>query len=215
MWIDLPWDGPGYQTTERDVPNEPLAAANLISALQHNRALRGLFFIQQLSFVWALTVVWLKYGPGNPLVALIAVAWTFALTPGLVAPVIRLLPPRCCQVRASERVLHHILGVEIFGRLLERSGWNRRNIYPTWGGSITRARLSFRALAARGGGGAHGACFAIHMLLAAAALLTRHRWGAFGILLPGVVVHLYPALLQRAIMLRLQPLLDRYNSWAP
>jgi hypothetical protein len=28
-------------------------------------------------------------------------------------------------------------------------------------------------------------------------------------LLPGVVAHLYPALLQRSIMLRLQPLLDK------
>jgi hypothetical protein len=31
-------------------------------------------------------------------------------------------------------------------------------------------------------------------------------------LLPGVVVHLYPVLLQRSIMLRLQPLLDNSGS---
>jgi hypothetical protein len=31
-------------------------------------------------------------------------------------------------------------------------------------------------------------------------------------LLPGVVVHLYPVLLQRSIMLRLQPLLEKTDS---
>jgi hypothetical protein len=43
-----------------------------------------------------------------------------------------------------------------------------------------------------------------------AALFLGHPWGALGILLPGVVVHLYPALLQRSIMLRVQPLLERH-----
>jgi hypothetical protein len=104
--------------------------------------------------------------------------------------------------------------VGTFERLLERSGWNRRNIYPAWGGPITRARLSFRALAARAGGGAHALCFAIHVLLAAAALLIGHPWAALWILVPGVVVHLYPALLQRSIMLRLQPLMDRQGTVA-
>jgi hypothetical protein len=47
------------------------------------------------------------------------------------------------------------------------------------------------------------------VLLAAVALFTGYPWGALWILLPGVVVHLYPVLLQRSIMLRLQPLLDR------
>jgi hypothetical protein len=47
---------------------------------------------------------------------------------------------------------------------------------------------------------------------AALAVLTGHAWGALWILLPGVVVHLYPVLLQRSIMLRLQPLLDKSGS---
>ena len=69
--------------------------------------------------------------------------------------------------------------------------------YPPWNGLV------------RGNASAHGACFAIHTLLAAVALFTGHPWGALWILLPGVVVHLYPVLLQRSIMLRLQPLLDK------
>jgi hypothetical protein len=100
-----------------------------------------------------------------------------------------------------------MLGVGFFGRLLERSGWNRNNAYlPT---SLTRDRLPLRVDAARGGMAAHGFCFALHVLLSAAALFTGHAWGALGILLPGVFLHLYPVLLQRAVMLRLQPLLER------
>ena len=59
----------------------------------------------------------------------------------------------------------------------------------------------------------HGICFAIHVLLAVLALFSRYPWSAaLWMLLPGVVVHLYPVLLQRSIMLRLQPLLDKTGS---
>jgi hypothetical protein len=76
-----------------------------------------------------------------------------------------------------------------------------------WGFSINRAGLPLRAQAARGGASAHGASFAVHLVLAALAFFTGYPWGAVWILLPGVVLHLYPALLQRAILLRLEPLL--------
>ena len=57
---------------------------------------------------------------------------------------------------------------------------------------------------------AHGTGFAIHVVLAVLALFTKRPWSAaLWMLLPGVVVHLYPVLLQRSIMLRLQPLLDK------
>ena len=153
-----------------------------------------------------------KMGPDHPAFALLVTFWTAFLTPGVAVPVLRRLPLRWRRVPVGERVLHRILGVGIFGWLLERSGWNRRNVYPAWGSSITRTRLPLRVLAARGGGGAHGVCFAIHTLLATVALFTGHPWGALWILLPGVVVHLYPVLLQRSIMLRLQPLLDKSGS---
>jgi hypothetical protein len=43
----------------------------------------------------------------------------------------------------------------------------------------------------------------------AVAFLTGHPWGTLWILVPGVALHLYPVLLQRSLMLRLQPVLDR------
>jgi hypothetical protein len=188
------------------------SSVDLVAALQHSRKLRTAYWSGMLFMAGCLIFFWFARGPDHPVFALLVIAWTAVLTPGIAVPLLRLLPPRWCRVPAGERVLHRILGVSIFGWLLERSGYNRRTVYPAWGFSITRTRLSFRALAARGGGGAHAACFAIHALLAALALFTGHPWGALGILLPGVVVHLYPVLLQRSIMLRLQPLMDKYGS---
>lgn len=158
-----------------------------------------------------LIVCWFNshVGPGQPVYAVLLVIWTFLLVPGVAIPVFLRVPRHWFQVPAGERVLHRALGVGMFGWLLDRSGYNRRFVYPMWEFPATRAGLPFRAEAARGGASAHGACFAIHIMLAAAALVTGYPWGALWILLPGVFVHLYPVLLQRSIMLRLQPLLDK------
>jgi hypothetical protein len=98
--------------------------------------------------------------------------------------------------------------VGVFGWLLNRSGYNRRFVQPMSGSFANRAGLTRRALAARMSASAHAACFGIHLALAVA-LFTGHTRGALWILWPGVVVHLYPVLLQRSIMLPLQPLLGQ------
>ena len=194
-------------------PSPTARSVDLVSILNRDTHAAVAYWIGMLIWAGVLIVWWFARGPDHPVCAVIVTIWTVVLTPGVAVPVLQRLPPRWCRVPAGERILHRILGVGIFGWLLERSGWNRRNIYPAWGFSITRTRLPFRALAARGGGGAHGTCFAIHTLLAAVALFTGHPLSAaLWMLLPGVVVHLYPVLLQRSIMLRLQPLLDKSGS---
>ncbi len=195
-------------------PSPKARTTDLVSALQHDRNVRRAYWIGMLFMAGVLIFCWFarKMGPGHPIFALLVTLWTAVLTPGVAVPVLRILPPRWCRVSAGEGVLHRLLGVRIFAWLLERSGWNRRNVYPAWGSSITRSRLPLRVLAARGGGGAHGVCFAIHALLAGIALFTRHPWGSLWILLPGVIVHLYPVLLQRSILLRLQPLMVKSAS---
>ena len=80
-------------------------------------------------------------------------------------------------------------------------------------GHGTKARLLSLERSALGGIIAHGTCFAVHLLVSAAALFAGHLWGALWILLPGVATHLYPVLLQRSIMLRLQPLLNERSTW--
>ena len=159
-----------------------------------------------------LICLWFARGPDRPIYGLLVATWTFGLGPGVAVPLMLRLPPRWHHVPARERVLHRMLGVGAFGWLLKRSGYNRRFVHPQWGFSINRAGLPFRAQAAQGGACAHGACFAIHIVLAVVALFTGHPWGALWILLPGVAVHLYPVLLQRAIMLRLQPLLGHRTT---
>jgi hypothetical protein len=159
-------------------------------------------------FAAALMVLWFRGKADHPVFGLLVTMWTGVLGPGLAIPVMLRLPPRWFRVPAGERVLHRLLGVEVFGWLLERSGYNRRLVHPQWGFSINRAGLPFRALAARGGASAHGASFVMHIALAVLAVSAGHRSGALWILLPGVAVHLYPALLQRSILLRLQPFLS-------
>ncbi len=157
-----------------------------------------------------LTVVWFVVGPSNPWCAVVAVGATFCLGPAVATPVMRRVPRQWFRVPTGERVLHRIVGVGIFGWLLDVSGWNRLVAKPMRGFSGKRAGLPSLEQGVRGNVSAHGTCFAIHVLLAGLALFSRHPWsGALWMLLPGVVVHVYPVLLQRSIMLRLQPLLDK------
>ncbi len=191
-------------------PSTKTRSRDLVSVLQHDRNVRLAYWTGMLIGAGVLMVFWFDrdIGPSHPVFALVLTIWTFVLTPGVAVPVLRRLPYRWFRVPVGERIIHRLLGVGIFAWLLERSGWNRRNVNPSWGSAITRNRLPLRVLAARGGIGAHGVCFSIHVLLGVVALVAGHPWGALWILLPGVVVHLYPVLLQRSILLRLQSLLN-------
>jgi hypothetical protein len=128
----------------------------------------------------------------------------------------RRVPRLWFRVPAGERVFHRIVGVGIFAWLLDVSGWNRHVLEPLRGFSGHRSGLRSLEQSARASAVSHGICFAIHVLLAVLALFSRHPWrgalrwsAALWLLLPGVVVHLYPVLLQRSILLRLQNLENR------
>lgn len=169
---------------------------------------------------WAvyITVFWFVLGPASK-VAGATIPWyaasvafaTCALVPAVPAPaIVRWIPRQWFRVPAGERLLHRMLGVGVFGWLLGVSGWNRRVLEPLRGFSGKRAGLRHLEESVLAAAISHGICFAIQVVLAALALFSRHPWsGALWMLLPGVVVHLYPVLLQRSTMLRLQPLLDR------
>jgi len=161
-------------------------------------------------FAVYLTVFWFVLGPGNPWYAVGVVWGTCSLVPAVPGFVMRRVPLRWVRVPAGERVLHRIAGVGIFGWALDACGWNRCVAEPLRGFSGNRAGLLLLQQQARAGAVSHGICFAIHALLAVLARFGRSPWiGAVWMLAPGVVVHLYPVLLQRSIMLRIQPLLAR------
>jgi hypothetical protein len=178
----------------------------------------AVWFLLIYMLVWATyltgTGLWLLLWPSNPWWGVMLLWVTFALGPAVALPGVMLcLPRQWFRVPMGERALHRIAGVGIFGWLLDVSGWNRRVAEPWRRFSGKRAGLPSLELTARAGVVYHGICFAIHLLLAVLALFSRHPWsGALWMLLPGVVVHLYPVLLQRSIMLRLQPLLDKTGS---
>ena len=192
---------------------EPSPKANPLDAFQS--VFQSVWYrLVVLFLILFQTVFWFVLGPGNPVYAMGVVGTTFALGPAVAASVVRRVPCQWFRVPAGERVLHRIVGVGIFGWLLDVSGWNRAVAKPMRGFSGKRAGLPSLEQSVRGNVSAHGTCFAIHALLAVLALFCRHPWsGALWMLFPGVVVHLYPVLLQRSIMLRLQPLLD--NSGRP
>ena len=156
-------------------------------------------------------MLWLVFGPDNPLVALLVTFCTANL--GLaVIPLALRIPERWYAVPPAERFLHLALGVPLFGWLLDRSGWNRTVALPMRNLKITRFSLSRLLLTIHGAEGAHAIAFVPHVALALLAYTTDHRWGALWILLPGILLHLYPVLLQRWMTLRVAPLLRRSDA---
>jgi hypothetical protein len=177
--------------------------------------------IYSLSLAMYISVFWFVLGPASkvagvttPWYAVSVACGTFGLVIAVPAPaVMRRVPRQWFRVPGRERLLHRMLGVGVFGWLLDVSGWNRHFLEPLRGFSGKRAGLPSLEESVRAAAVSHGICFAIHVLLAFFALFTKHPWSAaLWMLLPGVVVHLYPVLLQRSLMLRLQPLLDRTGS---
>jgi len=179
------------------------------------------FRVSYLLF-WAayITVFWFVLGPASKLAGAttpwyaVSVALGICTLVAVPAPaVMRRVPRQWFRVPAGERVLHSVVGVGVFGWLLDVSGWNRRVLEPLRRFSGKKAGLPALQQSLRATAVSHGICFAIHLLLAVLALFTRHPWtAALWMLLPGIVFHLYPVLLQRSIMLRLQSLLDKTGS---
>ena len=174
-----------------------------------------------LSLAVYVTVFWFVLGPASkvagattPWYAVSVACGTFGLVVAMPAPaVMRRVPRQWLRVSERERLLHRVLGVGVFGWLLDVSGWNPHVLEPLRGFSGKRAGLPSLEQSVGAAAVSHGICFAIHVLLAVLALFSRYPWSAaLWMLLPGVVVHLYPVLLQRSIMLRLQPLLDKTGS---
>ena len=198
--------------------DEPSPKGNSVDVLFKSVGFRLIYLL-----FWAMyiTVLWFVLGPASKVAAATTPWYAVSVacgTCGLVVavptvPIMRRVPRRWLRVPPGERILHRIVGVGIFGWLLDISGWNRRVLEPLRGFSGKRAGLLSLEQSVRAAAVSHGICFAIHVLLAVLALFSRHPWSAaLWMLLPGVVVHLYPVLLQRSIMLRLQPLLNRTGS---
>ena len=143
-----------------------------------------------------ITVLWFVLGPASKAAGAtmpwyaVSVAWvTCGLIVAVPSPaVMGRVPRQWFRVPARERLLHHIVGVGVFGWLLDVSGWNRHVLEPLRGFSGKRASLPSLEQSVRSAAVGHGICFAIHVLLAVLALFSRYpRSAALWMLLPGVV----------------------------
>src|SRR5262245_58885257 len=70
--------------------------------------------------IWAgvLIVWWVARTPDHPVSVLLVIVWTWLLGPRVAGPAMRFLPRHWFRVPAAERLLHHALGVGVFGWLL-------------------------------------------------------------------------------------------------
>lgn len=165
------------------------------------------YMVGAIGMAGLLIFCWLKRGPDHPVYGILVASWTLVVGPLIATPAVQRIPRHWFRVPESEAWFHRLLGVGFFRQLLIWSGWERfvhkRIFRPTKDGLLP-LEFSLRANAS-----AHGTCFVIHIVLAVFTLLAGHRCGALWILLSGVFVHFYPVLLQRSMLLRLQPLLSR------
>jgi len=162
-----------------------------------------------IQVVW----VWLVLGPDSPLCGFTVVLGTFALGPAIATPIMHRVPVQWFHVPKGERIIHSILGVKIFAWLLDASGWNRLVSKPLRRFTGKKTGLAALEQSLQGNVSAHGTCFVIHLLLTMLSLFSdKPLNAALWILCPGIIVHLYPALLQRSIMLRLYPLLENFSK---
>lgn len=198
--------------------DRPLSRTNPFDVLFQNVWVRLIYVLFWATYI---SVFWFVIGPASKVAAAttpwyaVSVAWATSALVVVVpsAGVMRHVPRHWFRVPPGERVVHRVLGVGVFGWLLDASGWNRRVLEPLRGFSGKKTGLLSLERGVQASAVSHGICFAIQVLLAVLALFTRHPWrGALWMLLPGVPIHLYPVLLQRSIMLRLQPLLDKTGS---
>src|SRR4029077_20728875 len=93
----------------------------------------GFRLIYLLCLAIYITVLWFVLGPASkvaeattPWYAVSVACGTFGLVVAVPAPaIVRRVPRHWFRVPARERLLHRLLGVGVFGWLLDVSGWNR------------------------------------------------------------------------------------------
>ena len=112
----------------------------------------------------SVTVSWFVLGPSHPWRGAMVVWGTMSLVPAVPAPaVVRRVPRQWFRVPTGERLLHRMLGLGVFGWLLDVSGWNRRVLEPLRGFSGKKDGLLSLEQGVQASVIAHGICFAIHV----------------------------------------------------
>ncbi|GAB3712698.1 hypothetical protein GCM10027590_06950 [Nocardiopsis nanhaiensis] len=112
------------------------------------------------------------------------------------------------RVRRWEVPLYGRLGARLYGRVLGAVGWNRV-VERGRGFDGTRAGLTGLDQHTRSSEAGHLLCLAVALALAAAAVSMGSWTGALWLLGLGVLLHVYPVMLQRLLRVRIQVLTGR------
>lgn len=151
--------------------------------------------------VGLLGAAWVVIGPTGVVFAGVAHAtltfWAFAASGARTAP----LTHPWFRVRAWEAATYRLLGVRAFGRALGAIGWNRviDEVRAEAGASADPVVLDQQSRRSEAG---HLGCLVASVALAAAALAVGEPAGAAWVAGLGVVLHLYPVMLQRRLRSR-------------
>lgn len=148
---------------------------------------------------------WVVIGPAGFTFAWVThfllMAWVSVVSGALTRPV----EHRWFRVSPWERTVYEAVGVRGYGRVLDVIGWNRL-IEASRQFDGTRAALPELDQHTRRSEGGHLLCLLIAVLLAGATAWTGVWSGAGWLVGLGIVLHLYPAMLQRLLRLRIQAL---------
>ncbi|WP_162794566.1 hypothetical protein [Nocardioides houyundeii] len=136
----------------------------------------------------------------------ILMAWVSSI----VGPRVHIPSHGWLRVRPWEARLYPALGVRLFGKLLDVIGWNRV-IARERGFDGTREGLKELDQHTRRAEVGHSICLFVTAAVAFGVLSTGAWRGAVWLVALGLLLHLYPALLQRLLRARLQSISARLS----
>lgn len=156
----------------------------------------------------AIAAAWLFIGPAGFSFALVTHFVLMAWVSSIISPRVRIPDLAWLRVRPWESRLYPALGVRLFGTLLDVTGWNRV-VEKERGFSGTREGLHGLDQHTRRSEVGHGLCIVATVALAVGVLSTGAWYGAAWLIALGLVVHVYPVLLQRLLRARIQSISAR------
>ncbi|GAB3689454.1 glycosyl-4,4'-diaponeurosporenoate acyltransferase CrtO family protein [Nocardiopsis oceani] len=159
----------------------------------------------------AVAAAWIMIGPTGFVFAWIA---HFVLMAGVSVALdarSRPLEHPWFRVRRWEVPLYGRLGARLYGRALDAVGWNRV-VERGRGFDGTRAGLTGLDQHTRSSEAGHLLCLVVASVLAAAAVSMGSWAGALWLVGLGVLLHVYPVMLQRLLRVRIQVLAGRTQS---
>lgn len=155
-----------------------------------------------------IAAAWVFIGGVGFSFALVAHFILMAWVSSILGPRVQIPDHGWLRVRHWESRVYPALGVRLFGKLLDISGWNRV-VTRERGFDGTRAGLGELDQHTRRSEVAHSICLVVSAALSAGLLSTGAWHSAAWLTALGLLFHLYPALLQRLLRARLQAISAR------